>query len=140
MRHPPLHLGPCGSRQSSCDRGQAGPYHPSVPLKLYIYGYLNRVLSIAQVLEGPVSSIFEGASLPTGNSRKLQNLAEMPALITEFFATSEGLAMSRAMVKIKDKELRRRLVALAEQIAGTVGTTQFHTIVSEVSTHPRAGS
>jgi len=70
------------------------------------------------VLEAPVSFFFDGAPATTANSRKSQNAAEISTLITEFFATTEGLAMSRAMIKIRDKELRKRIIALAKQLAG----------------------
>jgi hypothetical protein len=38
--------------------------------------------------------------------------------VAEFLATSDGLALTKAFMRIKEPALRRRIVHLVEQIAG----------------------
>jgi len=38
--------------------------------------------------------------------------------VTDFLATSEGLALVKAFTRIKEAKLRRSIVRLAEEIAG----------------------
>ena len=40
-----------------------------------------------------------------------------PAYVTNFLATSDGLALIKAFTRIKDVKLRRRAVKLLEEIA-----------------------
>ena len=44
--------------------------------------------------------------------------APSPAYVSDFLATSEGLALTKAFMKIKVPKLRRRIVDLVEEIAG----------------------
>ena len=44
--------------------------------------------------------------------------APSPAYVSDFLATSDGLALTKAFVRIADAKLRRRIVDLVEQIAG----------------------
>ena len=43
--------------------------------------------------------------------------APSPAYVSDFLATSDGLALTKAFMRIKDAKLRRRIVDLVEQIA-----------------------
>ncbi|WEF51586.1 helix-turn-helix domain-containing protein [[Pseudomonas] carboxydohydrogena] len=78
----------------------------------------SRLHQIADILQVPVSFLFEGG--PT-NSTSVEGLGEAPspAYVSDFLATSEGLALTRAFTKITDAKLRRSIVDLVEQIAGT---------------------
>jgi hypothetical protein len=38
--------------------------------------------------------------------------------VSDFLATSEGLALTKAFMRIKEAKLRRRIVDLVEEIAG----------------------
>jgi hypothetical protein len=38
--------------------------------------------------------------------------------VTEFLASSDGLALTKAFMRIKELELRRSIVNLVEEIAG----------------------
>jgi hypothetical protein len=38
--------------------------------------------------------------------------------VSEFLATTDGLALTKAFMRIKEPRLRRRIVALVEEIAG----------------------
>jgi hypothetical protein len=46
------------------------------------------------------------------------NEAPSPAYVSDFLATSDGLALTKAFMRIKSSKLRRRIVDLVEQIAG----------------------
>jgi transcriptional regulator with XRE-family HTH domain len=76
----------------------------------------SRLHQIADVLQVPVSFLFEGG--PTGNT-PIDGLSEAssPAYVSDFLATSEGLALTRAFTRIDDPKLRRSIVDLVEQIA-----------------------
>jgi transcriptional regulator with XRE-family HTH domain len=76
----------------------------------------SRLHQIADVLQVPVSFLFEGG--PTG-STPIDGLSEAssPAYVSDFLATSEGLALTRAFTRIDDPKLRRSIVDLVEQIA-----------------------
>ena len=43
--------------------------------------------------------------------------APSPSYVSDFLATSDGLALTKAFTRIKDGKLRRRIVDLVEQIA-----------------------
>lgn len=78
----------------------------------------SRLHQISDILQVPVSFLFEGG--PT-NHTSVDGLGEAPspAYVSDFLATSEGLALTRAFTKITDAKLRRSIVDLVEQIAGT---------------------
>ena len=44
-----------------------------------------------------------------------------PAYVSDFLATSEGLALTRAFTRITDAKLRRSIVEMVEQIAAREG-------------------
>ena len=44
--------------------------------------------------------------------------APSPAYVSDFLATSDGLALTKSFMKIKNGKLRRRIVELVEQVAG----------------------
>lgn len=78
----------------------------------------SRLQQIAGILQVPVSFFFEGA--PATGNEVVDGLGEAPspAYISDFLATSDGLALTRAFVRIKDAKLRRRIVDLVEEMAG----------------------
>lgn len=75
----------------------------------------SRLQQISEILQIPVSFLFEGGPSGVVNG----NLGEgtSPAYISDFLATSEGLALTRAFTHIADARLRRSIVDLVEQIA-----------------------
>jgi transcriptional regulator with XRE-family HTH domain len=79
----------------------------------------SRLQQISQILQVPVSFFFEGAP-SSQRSDRVEGFAEAPspAYVSDFLATSDGLALTKAFVRIKDAKLRRRIVDLVEQIAG----------------------
>lgn len=78
----------------------------------------SRLQQIAHFLEVPVAFFFEGApELPAGAGQNGGG-APSPAYVSDFLATSDGLALTKAFMQIKDTKLRRRIVDLVSQIAG----------------------
>jgi transcriptional regulator with XRE-family HTH domain len=75
----------------------------------------SRIQQIAEVLQIPVSFLFEGS--PTGTSGDGFGGTISPTYVSDFLATSEGLALTRAFTRIRDSKLRRSIVELVEQIA-----------------------
>ena len=77
----------------------------------------SRLHQIADILQVPVSFLFEGS--PDTGVAKVGGLSEAPspAYVSDFLATSEGLALTRAFTRISDAKLRRSIVDMVEQIA-----------------------
>ena len=80
----------------------------------------SRLQQIAQILQVQVSFFFEGApsAITIGRHEGLSE-APSPAYVSDFLATSDGLALTKAFMKIRDAKLRRRIVELVGQIAGS---------------------
>ena len=76
----------------------------------------SRLQQISEILQVPVSFLFEGGPGGTINANGLAE-APSPAYVSDFLATSEGLALTRAFTRINDSKLRRSIVDLVEQIA-----------------------
>jgi transcriptional regulator with XRE-family HTH domain len=76
----------------------------------------SRIQQISEILQVPVSFLFEGG--PTGTTSP-EGFSEgtSPTYVADFLATSEGLALTRAFTRITDAKLRRSIVDLVEQIA-----------------------
>jgi transcriptional regulator with XRE-family HTH domain len=77
----------------------------------------SRLQQISHILQVPVAFFFEGAPNLHGRS-EVAGDAPSPAYVSDFLATSDGLALTKAFMRIKDNKLRRRIVDLVEQIAG----------------------
>src|SRR5262245_6678965 len=76
----------------------------------------SRLQQIAHILQVPVSFFFEGAPHSAGHGGMSE--APSPAYVADFLATSDGLSLTKAFMRIKSSKLRRRIVDLVEQIAG----------------------
>jgi transcriptional regulator with XRE-family HTH domain len=81
----------------------------------------SRLQQISQILQVPVAFFFEGApdvpplgGIPSSGTEQ----APSPTYVSDFLATSDGLALTKAFMRIEDAKLRRRIVDLVEQIAG----------------------
>jgi transcriptional regulator with XRE-family HTH domain len=77
----------------------------------------SRLQHISQLLQVPVPFFFEGAPHLPGQPEGIGD-APSPAYVFDFLATTDGLALTKAFMRIKEPRLRRRIVALAEEIAG----------------------
>jgi transcriptional regulator with XRE-family HTH domain len=79
----------------------------------------SRLQHIAQILRVPVSFFFEG--VPGAGKQAESGASKGPDFVSEFLATSDGLALTKAFTAIKDPKLRRRVVDLVEEIADDQG-------------------
>jgi len=78
----------------------------------------SRLQQISNILQVPVSFFFEGAPhLPGHSSHSGMSEAPSPAYVSDFLATSDGLSLTKAFMRIKNGKLRRKVVDLVEQIA-----------------------
>lgn len=78
----------------------------------------SRLQQIAHILQVPVSFFFEGAPDIPGMPENGLGEAPSPAYVSDFLATSDGLALTRAFMRIGNPRVRRRIVDLVEVIAG----------------------
>ena len=76
----------------------------------------SRIKQISEILQVPVSFLFEGGPAGITSGEAFSEDAS-PSYISDFLATSEGLALTRAFTSIGDSKLRRSIVDLVEQIA-----------------------
>ena len=77
----------------------------------------SRLQQISQILQVPISFFFEGSPHAPGHAGGMSE-APSPAYVSDFLATSDGLSLTKAFMRIKSSKLRRRIVDLVEQIAG----------------------
>ena len=77
----------------------------------------SRLQQISHILQVPVTFFFEGAPSVLG-ALQAKGTAPSPTYVTDFLATSEGLALTKAFTRIKEPKVRRRIVDLVKQIAG----------------------
>ncbi len=77
----------------------------------------SRLVQIARALQVSPAFFFEDAL----GRRKAKDPKGAPAAaeITGFLATSDGLALARAFTKLREAKLRRAIVALVEDVAGS---------------------
>ncbi len=76
----------------------------------------SRLQQIAKMLDVPVAFFFDGA--PSGELTSI-GFADSASTtyISDFLATSEGVQLTKAFVRIKSARTRRRLVDLVEALA-----------------------
>src|SRR5471032_1385393 len=69
----------------------------------------SRLQQISHIMQVPVAFFFEGAprvpGVPAGADE-----APSPAYVSDFLTTSDGLALTKAFMRIKDTKLRRCIV------------------------------
>ncbi len=73
----------------------------------------SRLQQIANVLQVPVTFFFDGAP----SQPKISGKAPSPAFVSDYLATADGLALTRAFIRLPTAKLKRSVVALVEQIA-----------------------
>jgi transcriptional regulator with XRE-family HTH domain len=78
----------------------------------------SRMHQIANILGVPVAFFYEGAPGSEGDASGFGETGN-PAYVSDFLATAEGLALSKAFMKVSDPKVRRRIVDLVEaMVAG----------------------
>src|SRR5437016_14675129 len=71
----------------------------------------SRLQQISHILQVPVAFFFEGAPhLPGMPGSVDMDAAPSPAYVADFLATSDGLSLTKAFMRIPDAKLRRRIV------------------------------
>jgi transcriptional regulator with XRE-family HTH domain len=74
----------------------------------------SRMQQIAQVLQVPVEFFFEGA--PDAISMSKSDISSFVAM-NDFISSTDGLRLVAAFMKVKNTDLRRRIVKLVDGIA-----------------------
>jgi transcriptional regulator with XRE-family HTH domain len=75
----------------------------------------SRLQHICQILQVPVAFFFEG--MPSVPGAPQATGAPSPAYVTDFLATSDGLRLTKAFMRIENARLRCRIVDLVQEIA-----------------------
>ena len=83
----------------------------------------SRLQQISEILQVPVSFLFDGGPSGAVNANGFSE-GGSPAYVSDFLATAEGLALTRAFTRITDAKMRRSIVELVEQIAAREGPDQ----------------
>jgi transcriptional regulator with XRE-family HTH domain len=76
----------------------------------------SRLQQISDVLGVPVTFFFDDA--PGLQRAASRGDAPSPDILTDFLATSDGLALAKAFTRIKRAKVRRGIVRLVEEITG----------------------
>jgi transcriptional regulator with XRE-family HTH domain len=76
----------------------------------------SRLQQLCRILDVPVAFFFEGAPRALGLPEPSEAGAEVPAYVSDFLATSDGVALVRAFTRIRDAKVRRAIVALVQQV------------------------
>jgi transcriptional regulator with XRE-family HTH domain len=76
----------------------------------------SRLQQISDVLGVPVTFFFDDAPGPQRTASR--DDAPSPDILTDFLATSDGLALAKAFTRIKRAKVRRGIVRLVEEITG----------------------
>jgi transcriptional regulator with XRE-family HTH domain len=77
----------------------------------------SRLQQSADFLRVPVAFFFEDAPNVPGAALQVTGNAPSPAYVTEFLATSDGIRLTKAFMRIENAGLRRRIVGLVQEIA-----------------------
>jgi transcriptional regulator with XRE-family HTH domain len=78
----------------------------------------SRLQQAAGILDVAVPFFFEGAP---GGPQKLDKSSPSPAYVNEFISSQDGLRLIKAFMRIENADLRRRIVNLVQEIAGSDG-------------------
>jgi transcriptional regulator with XRE-family HTH domain len=76
----------------------------------------SRLQQISRALQVPISFFFED---PRGPSKGIgSDQVRAPDYVSDFLATTDGLALTKAFMLIEDPKVRRRIVSLVQEIVG----------------------
>ena len=77
----------------------------------------SRLQHISQILQVPAAFFFE--DMPDrSTARASKDAAASPNPVMDFMSTSEGLALAKAFMRITNRQIRRRITDLVEEIVG----------------------
>lgn len=81
----------------------------------------SRLQQISVILQVAVSFFFEGSPAATTAAATAGGMTEAPspAYISDYLASPDGLALTKAFMRIKSGKVRRRIVDLVEEIAAS---------------------
>jgi transcriptional regulator with XRE-family HTH domain len=74
----------------------------------------SRLQHVSRILQVPVEYFFEG----TPGQQKAKDNAPSSTYVSDFLATTDGLALAKAFTKIKHAKIRHHVVKLVNEIAG----------------------
>ena len=77
---------------------------------------VSRLQHISPILQVPIPFFFEGLPALTKGSKKASD-APFPTYISLFLTTSDGLSLTEAFMRIKEKTLRGAIVHLVKEMA-----------------------
>jgi transcriptional regulator with XRE-family HTH domain len=80
----------------------------------------SRLQPISEILQVAGSFLFDGGPSGAVNTPGFSE-GSSPAHVSDFLATSEDLALTRAFTRIADTKMRRSIVNLVEQVAAREG-------------------
>jgi transcriptional regulator with XRE-family HTH domain len=75
----------------------------------------SRLHQISQTLQVPPSFFFADVPTPVGAPEPIGHMSS-PSYVSDFLALSDGLALAKAFMEIKEGKLRRRIVDLVKDI------------------------
>ena len=78
----------------------------------------SRLQRSSEILQVPIAFFFEGAPRVRGEHHA-QTDAPFPQHVSNYLATSDGLNLTQAFMRIPNAKLRRSIVNLVEQIANS---------------------
>jgi transcriptional regulator with XRE-family HTH domain len=77
----------------------------------------SRLQQIAHILQVPVAFFFEDVPRQQDGLHEVTD-APSAGYVSEFLASTDGLSLTRAFMRIQEPKVRRRIVDLVEAIAG----------------------
>jgi transcriptional regulator with XRE-family HTH domain len=77
----------------------------------------SRLQQISLIVQVPVSFFFEGAPHAHDLPVTPGSAAVSPDYVTNFLTTSDGVALAKAFMRIRDAKLRHAIAALIKEIA-----------------------
>ena len=75
----------------------------------------SRLQYLSGILQVPVPFFFKGSPYARGARSRIHG-APSPDYITDFLTSRDGLALTKAFMRIKDTKLKRRIVDLVQRI------------------------
>jgi transcriptional regulator with XRE-family HTH domain len=76
----------------------------------------SRLQRLCEILQVPIGFFFEGAPRAPGLPKLAEAEAVSPAYVSDFLASSHGLALAKAFTRIPDAKLRHAIVAFVQHL------------------------